>query len=84
MLSQLERFETSVAALAELRSVPLLIRHQGRDGLWDESAFPPLPYPRAEPRQAWSVLPQETSTFVILKALAKFGFLESLLPTGGK
>ena len=80
MLVQLERFDTTVAALAVLRSVPLLIRQQGRDGLWDESTFPQLPYPGGEPRLPWSVLPKETSTFVILKALAKFGFLESLLP----
>ena len=81
MLVQLERFSTNVAALAVLRSVPPLIRQQGRDGLWDESAFPPLPDPGAEPRQPWSILPKETSTFIILKALAKFGFLASLLPT---
>ena len=82
MLVQLERFSTNVAALAVLRSIPLLIRQQGRDGLWDESAFPPLTYPGTEPRQPWSILPKETSTFIILKALAKFDFLESLLPTG--
>ncbi len=82
MLAQLERFDTSVAALAVLRSVPLLIRQQGSDGLWDESAFPQLPHPGAELRPGLSVLDKETTTLVILRALAKFGFLDSLLPTG--
>ena len=79
MLSLLERFSTPVAAFAVLRSVPLLIRQQGSDGYWDESRSEPLIQPGGKPCP-WSPVAKETSTFMVLRALRKFGFLDRLRP----
>lgn len=80
MLSLLERLDTSVAALAVLRSVPLLVRYQGDDGLWDEAQLPQFHDPRDRDHTELSPLPKEANSYMILKALKQFGFLDALLP----
>ena len=62
-------FSHAYAAFLALRSVPVLIRRQGKDGLWRERPIGKSPPPS-----------QEESSFVILRALKKFGFLDALLP----
>jgi len=57
------------AASLVLRSIPALIRKQGKDGLWREKPKRRCPSPS-----------KEESSFMILRALKKFGFLDSLLP----
>lgn len=57
------------AAFLVLRSIPVLIRRQGKDGLWREKPIRRCPSPS-----------KEESSFMILRALKKFGFLYSLLP----
>jgi hypothetical protein len=57
------------AAFLVLRSIPALIRKQGKDGLWSEKPIRRCPPPS-----------KEESSFMILLALKKFGFLDSLLP----
>jgi hypothetical protein len=57
------------AAFLVLRSIPVLIRKQGRDGLWREKPIGECPPPS-----------KEESSLMILRALKKFGFLDSLLP----
>ncbi len=57
------------AAFLVLRSIPLLIRRQGKDGLWQEKPIGRCPPPS-----------KEESSFMILRALKKFGFLNALIP----
>ncbi len=57
------------AAFLVSRSIPVLIRKQGKDGLWSEKPVGRCPPPS-----------KEESSFIILRALKKFGFLYSLLP----
>ena len=68
----LERLATPLAAFAALRSVPVLIRRQGPDGLWNEAHLPTA-HPKTKPP------PKEVTTFVVLKTLKKHGFLDALL-----
>ena len=90
LLSFLERQNCPLAAYAALRTVPELIRTQHRDGLWHEEA-PVLTDPAyrqllagrvhdAMRREVAAPLAPEESTFLILKALKTFGFLDRLLP----
>jgi hypothetical protein len=73
MLGFLSRLTHPLAAFLVLRSVPWLIREQGEDGLWQEKAItrdgkgcpPPV---------------KEESSFLILRALKQFGFLDVLWP----
>ena len=71
--------------------MPTLIRTQHRDGLWHEEA-PVLSDPaykqllagRVYDAMGWEIAPPlapEKSTFLILRALKTFGFLDSLLPS---
>lgn len=57
------------AAFLVLRSVPVLIRRQGEDGLWQEKPIGRCPPPS-----------KEESSFMILRALKMFGFLDALIP----
>ncbi len=74
MFDFLERFRHPLSAFLILRSVPLLIREQRAGGFWQEKlkaryisrTFPP-------PKK-------EDSTFMILKALNRFNFLDALRP----
>jgi hypothetical protein len=73
MLGFLARSTHLLAAFLVLRSVPRLIRAQRPDGLWHEA-------PLAHSDKAFPPLTAEGSTFMILSALQRFGFLELLLP----
>ena len=57
------------AAFLVLRSIPVLIRRQGEDGLWQENPIGRCPPPT-----------KEESSLMILRALKKFGFLSALMP----
>ena len=57
------------AAFLVLRSIPVLIRRQGQDGLWQEKTRGRCPPPS-----------KEESSFIILRALKRFGFLNALFP----
>jgi hypothetical protein len=79
VFTTLERFSCPLAAFLVLRSIPLLIRTQGKDGFWHEAG--------EVVRQGWAVgrgpLPRPTkeqTTFAVLKALKKFHLLSELLP----
>lgn len=65
----LARNSHPLSAFLVLRSIPLLHREQGKDGLWQESQIRNCPPPT-----------KEESTFIILRTLKKFNFLNSLLP----
>jgi hypothetical protein len=74
MFGFLERFVHPLSAFLILRSIPLLIRKQMPDGFWQEELTT---------NQAGQKFPpptKEESTFMILKALKKFNFLNALLP----
>lgn len=65
----LARIRHPLSAFMILRSIPLLIREQGLDGLWQERQIGQCPPPaKAE------------STFMILRTLKEFDFLDALLP----
>ena len=75
MFGFLERIVHPLSAFLVLRSVPLLIREQRDDGFWQDK-----PKKLADEHQ-WNAPPtKEQSTFMILKALQKFNFLQPLLP----
>jgi hypothetical protein len=57
------------AAFLVLRSVPVLIRRQQKDGLWQEKPIGSCPAPT-----------KEESSYMILRAFKKFGFLDALIP----
>lgn len=57
------------AVFLVLRSVPVLIRRQQKDGLWQEKPIGRCPPPS-----------KEESSFMILRALKMFGFLDALIP----
>ena len=63
----LQRTEVPLAAFLVLRSVPMLIRTQGKDGLWQEKPAKGCPPPK-----------KAESSYLILRALRKFGFLDEL------
>ncbi len=65
----LERTSHPLSAFLVLRSIPLLIRDQGKDGFWQENQVNKCSPPK-----------KEESTFLICRALKKFGFLKALLP----
>jgi len=73
MLGFLARSTHPLAAFLVLRSVPHLIRAQRPDGLWQEAALP-------HSDRAFPPPTAEESTFMLLSALQRFGFLEPLLP----
>jgi len=73
MFGFLERFAHPLSAFLILRSVPLLIRTQRPDGFWQEE-------PIANQAEQFPPPTREESTFMILKALQKFGFLNALRP----
>lgn len=82
-LSTLERHRCAFGAFALLRSVPKLIRDQRADGLWSEpdDVEPIAPWYRdLLPGGFIPALCPETSSFLILRALKRFGFLEALMP----
>jgi len=94
LLSFLERQRGTIAVYAALRTVPALIRTQHRDGLWQEEAAV-LSDPAYEQllagrvhdamrREVAAPLAPEESTFLILRALKTFGFLDALLPSSRK
>ena len=94
LLSFLERHVCTIAAYAALRVGPTLISTQHRDGLWHEQA-PVLSDPAYEQllagrvydamrREVAAPLAPEESTFLILRALKTFGFLDALLPSSRK
>jgi len=68
----MERFRHPLCGFLMLRSVPLLIRTQRADGFWEEG---PL---SAEPDPGFPPPMKQESTFMILRALKTFGFLEAL------
>jgi len=83
VLSTLERHRSPFAAFAVLRSVPRLIRDQRADGLWREpdDVEPIAPWYRdLLPGGFIPALCPETSSFLILRVLKRFGFLEALMP----
>jgi hypothetical protein len=63
----LERTYLPLSAFLLLRSVPMLIREQGKDGLWEERPANDCPPPK-----------REESSYLILKALRRFRFLDEL------
>ena len=69
MFGMLDRLAHPLAAFLVLRSVPLLIREQRSDGFWHENGKGDCPPPRPE-----------ESTFIILRTLKKFNYLDALLP----
>jgi hypothetical protein len=73
MLSFLGRLSHPLAVYLALRSVPLLIRTQDVDGMWQEQ---PLHYEG----KAFPVPSREESSFMILRALKSLGLLEGLMP----
>ncbi len=68
-LGLLARIRHPLSAFMILRSIPLLIREQGPDGLWQERQIGKCP-----------PLAKAESTFIILRALKEFDFLDALLP----
>lgn len=81
-LDTLERHRVPLAVFAVLRSIPKLIRDQRPDGLWKEpdDVTPTAPwYGDLLPGGCIPALRPETSSFLILRALKRFGFLEALL-----
>jgi hypothetical protein len=83
-LSFLERHRSPMAAFAVVRTIAMLIREQRPDGLWQESRT-------VRPEAAcWyrDLIPDgclpppspEESSYLILRALNRFGFLDALLP----
>jgi len=70
----LSRFRCPLSAFLALRTVPWLVRQQRPDGFWQEE---PLV---SEPKKPLAVPAKEESTFMILKALRMFGFLDALRP----
>ena len=91
LLSFLDRQACTIAAYAGLRVVPTLIRTQHRDGLWHEAAavlsdpaYGELLVERVHADMRRGIAPPlapEQSTFLILRALKTFGFLDALLPS---
>ena len=79
ILSLLERSDTFAAGLAVLRTVPSLIRYQGKDGLWDLGRFPDFRSPR-DKRFKLLIPRKDVTSYLILKCLKKFGFLDALVP----
>ena len=73
MFDFLERIRHPLAAFLVLRSIPLLIRSQKADGLWETQG-------KHEYRLPGYSLSKESVTYMIVKALKAFGFLEALLP----
>ncbi|KPK62897.1 MAG: hypothetical protein AMK73_05580 [Planctomycetes bacterium SM23_32] len=69
MFCILARVTCPLAAFLVLRSVPLLIREQQADGLWQESAVGNSVSP-----------PRGASSLIILRTLKKMGFLDALVP----
>ncbi|MFC1453060.1 hypothetical protein ACFLSJ_06900 [Verrucomicrobiota bacterium] len=80
MLRLLERSNTSVAGAAVLRTLPSLIRYQGEDGLWDLGDFPGCGEHGGNSRQDVMIPEKDMTTYLILKTLKKFEFLETVLP----
>jgi hypothetical protein len=77
MLSVLERFDCPLSAFVVLRTVPRLVRLQRPDGFWHDVR----PRPSDEPIPDTSSPPsaKEAGTYMILRSLKTFDFLESLL-----
>jgi hypothetical protein len=73
MLGFLSRLTHPLAAFLVLRSVPWLIREQGADGLWQEKAI-------AHDGKGCPPPAKEESSFLILRALKQFEFLDALRP----
>jgi len=73
MLSFLGRLSHPLAAFLALRSVPMLIRNQEPDGLWQEQPIDSGGNPCPVPSKA-------ESSYIILRALKALGLLELLLP----
>jgi hypothetical protein len=72
MLGFLARSTHPLAAFLALRMVPFLIRTQGADGAWHEDPI----------RYRDKAFPSPTaaeSTYLILTALKRFGYLDALL-----
>jgi hypothetical protein len=61
-----------LSAFLVLRTIPLLIQQQRTDGFWQENKLP-------SPQKLVRVPSNEESTFMILKALRTFGFLQALV-----
>ena len=72
MFGFMERFRHPLCGFLMLRSVPLLIRTQRADGFWEEGPLSDEPDPGFPPPM------KQESTFMILRALKTFGFLEAL------
>jgi hypothetical protein len=69
MFGILERTVHPLSALLVLRSIPMLIREQRKDGFWSERPTSSCPPPS-----------KEESSYIILKTLKRFNFLEPLRP----
>jgi len=74
MFGFLERFVNPLSAFLILRSIPLLIREQRPDGFWQEKPM------INEGNKNFPLPTKEESTFMILKALKRFNFLDALCP----
>ena len=80
MLHTLARLSHPLAALLVARTVPMLIRRQRPDGLWpaDDAADP-----HASQRDEEAISPDSPeviTSFRVLRALRRFGFLDMLRP----
>jgi len=75
MFGMLERCMHPLSTFAILRSLPLLIRKQKKNGLWDESEEGYNTHKCQEPPAS-----PEQSSYLILKALNRHKLLESVLP----
>lgn len=73
MLGFLGRLSLPLAAFMVLRSVPMLIRTQEPDGMWQEQ-------PLDTDGKLYPVPSKAESSYMILRALKALGFLEPLLP----
>lgn len=75
MFSLLERFDSPLARFLALRSIPLLVKTQREDGLWEDQSQPVPGFHTF----ASGTTPEQTS-LAIVRALKRFGFLRSLIP----
>jgi hypothetical protein len=76
MFDSMERFRHPLSGFLILRSIPLLIRNQRPDGLWHEERKQRRLRFLKEPAPP----PPEVATYMILKALKRYGFLRALCP----
>ena len=82
MFAFLSRLAHPLAAFSVLRSIPLLIREQGEDGLWDvTTGIQSKARALRQMKECNGTLRREEGSFAILQALKRFSFLEKLLPS---